>query len=121
MHIKLEITMSINPECKIDFRRRLSLPFGVAPEDCLGLVRQVAAMENIDLTGLMTVGPYIDDESIIRQAYASTCELFKQGRDIVGDDFDCLSMGMTGDFELGIAEGATMIRIGTLLFGPRQA
>jgi hypothetical protein len=45
--------------------------------------------------------------------------LFEQGEDLLGEDFDTLSMGMTNDFELAIAEGSTMIRIGTLLFGAR--
>jgi len=46
--------------------------------------------------------------------------LFKQGRDLLGDDFDSLSMGMSDDFALAIAEGSTMIRIGTSIFGPRK-
>ena len=94
--------------------------YGIAPEACLDLVRKVNAMENINLTGLMTVGPYVDDDLLIRDIFAKCRELFKQGQDIVGDEFDTLSMGMTGDFPMAIAEGATMIRIGTALFGERD-
>ena len=94
--------------------------YGVAPEECLDLVKRVNGMENINLTGLMTVGPYVDDDLLIRDIFGRCRDLFKRGRDIVGDEFDTLSMGMTGDFPLAIAEGATMIRIGTALFGARN-
>ena len=94
--------------------------YGVAPEECLDLVKVVNGMENINLTGLMTVGPYVDDDLLIRDIFGRCRDLFKRGRDIVGDEFDTLSMGMTGDFPLAIAEGATMIRIGTALFGARN-
>ncbi|HOP06390.1 MAG TPA: YggS family pyridoxal phosphate-dependent enzyme [candidate division Zixibacteria bacterium] len=94
--------------------------YGVPPDACLELVRQVHSMDNIDLIGLMTVGPNSDDEEAVRAAFAQCRELFKQGRDIVGEEFDTLSMGMSGDFPLAIAEGATMIRIGSALFGPRE-
>jgi hypothetical protein len=68
----------------------------------------------------MTIGPNVDDEDQIRAAFRKCRELFKRGQDIVGQDFDTLSMGMSSDFSLAIAEGATMLRIGTLIFGPRQ-
>ncbi len=98
-----------------------SQKFGVSPDDCLGLVRTVADMDNIELIGLMTIGPYVDDEEQIRRAFAKCNQLFKRGRDIVGDRFDTLSMGMSDDFPLAIAEGSTMIRIGSSLFGPRRS
>lgn len=95
-----------------------SQKFGVAPAACLDLLKRVAPLSNVRLTGLMTIGPLTDDEGRIRDAYRRTCELFEKGQDIVGDDFDTLSMGMSADFHLAIAEGATMIRVGTGLFGP---
>ena len=76
-------------------------------------------MENIRLTGLMTIGPLTTAEEAIRRTFRLCRELFEQARDVFGDDFDTLSMGMSDDFPLAIAEGATMIRIGTALFGPR--
>lgn len=94
--------------------------FGVNPDGCLDLVRQVHAMDNIDLIGLMTIGPNTDDQEAVRAAFAQCNELFKQGRDIVGDEFDTLSMGMSEDFPLAVAEGSTMIRVGSALFGPRE-
>lgn len=94
--------------------------YGVAPEETLDLVKAVHAMENIDLTGLMTIGPLTDDEDKMRAAFRLCNELFEKGQDIVGDDFEELSMGMSDDLELAIAEGSTMIRVGTALFGPRR-
>lgn len=95
--------------------------FGVDPEAALELVSQVNDLPHIDLAGMMTIGPLTDDEERIRAAFAHCRELFKQGRDIAGDGFDQLSMGMSDDFPLAIAEGSTMIRIGTAVFGPRPA
>lgn len=97
-----------------------SQKYGVAPEECLELVKGVNSLSNIRLTGLMTVGPFVDDEQLIRDAFGNCRELFKQAQDLVGDQFDTLSMGMTHDFPLAIAEGATMLRIGTALFGSRE-
>ncbi len=97
-----------------------SQKFGVAADECLDLVRQVNALERIKLTGLMTIGPLTDDQDAIRKAFRLCRGQFLRARDIVGDEFDTLSMGMSDDFPLAIAEGSTMIRIGTALFGPRQ-
>ncbi len=94
--------------------------FGVPPDECLDLVHMVAAFRSIKVTGLMTIAPFTEDEEAIRAAFGRCRNLFEQGRDILGDDFNVLSMGMTNDFEAAIAEGSTMIRIGTLLFGRRE-
>lgn len=95
--------------------------FGIKPSECIELVKQINDMENINLIGLMTIGPNVSDEDYIRGAFASCYELFVQGKSIVGNEFDTLSMGMSDDFELAIAEGSTMIRVGTALFGPRPS
>ena len=97
-----------------------SQKFGVVPDECLNLVRKVHALDNIKLTGLMTIGPFTDDEEAIRRSFRLCRGLFDKAKDITGDDFDTLSMGMSDDFPLAIAEGATMIRIGTELFGARE-
>jgi pyridoxal phosphate enzyme (YggS family) len=93
--------------------------FGVAPGDCLDLIRKASALGCIKVAGLMTIAPFSDDDEVVRAAFRKCRELFEQGEDLLGEDFDTLSMGMTNDFELAIAEGSTMIRIGTLLFGAR--
>jgi len=110
-----------NIECLIEVNSSgESQKYGVAPDECLDLIKNVNAMDNISLTGLMTIGPYVDDEDAVRAAFRQCYEKFREAQDIVGDQFDTLSMGMTHDFALAIAEGATMIRIGTALFGQRD-
>jgi pyridoxal phosphate enzyme (YggS family) len=92
---------------------------GVSPDDAIELIRRVDQLPSIELIGLMSIGPLTDDEDLIRAAFQACRRIFKQGQDIVGDSFDTLSMGMTDDFGIAIAEGSTMIRVGTALFGPR--
>ncbi len=93
---------------------------GIAFDQCLDLIKQVKILPAINLIGLMTIGPYVEDEEQIRKSYRLCHDLFKQGKEIIGNDFDTLSMGMSNDFELAIAEGANMIRIGSSLFGVRR-
>ena len=87
---------------------------GAAPEALPGLVEAIRACPNLRLTGLMTMPPWSDDPEETRPyfrrlaALARTCGLAK------------LSMGMSNDFEAAIEEGATHIRVGTALFGPRK-
>ena len=69
----------------------------------------------------MTMAPLTEDEEAIRSAFRRCHDLYREGRDLLGQEFDTLSMGMSDDFALAIAEGSTMIRIGTAIFGPRQA
>jgi pyridoxal phosphate enzyme (YggS family) len=94
---------------------------GVSPDDCLELVKKTSKLTHIKLTGLMTIGPLTDDEKAIRAAFAKCRELFQAGQKIIGAQFEHLSMGMSDDYHLAIAEGSTMIRLGTALFGPRPA
>ena len=98
-----------------------SQKYGVAPEECLELIKKVNDLPHIELTGLMSIGPFTDDEEQIRSAFAACRDLFKRGQDMVGREFDVLSMGMSDDFALAIAEGSTMVRIGTSIFGSREA
>ncbi len=94
--------------------------YGVAPDQALDLVREVNSLPHIDLTGLMTVGPLTDDQDRVHEAFRLCRDLFKQSRKIAGERFTNLSMGMSDDFRAAIAEGATMVRIGTAIFGPRE-
>jgi pyridoxal phosphate enzyme (YggS family) len=93
---------------------------GVAPDTALDLIEKIRKLPSISLIGLMTIGPLTDDEDRIRETFRACREIFKRGEDIIGDQFDILSMGMTDDFPLAIAEGSTMIRVGTALFGTRE-
>jgi len=95
--------------------------FGVAPDECINLIQEIQSLSNIKLTGLMTIGPLTKDEKVIRAAFTKCRELFKTGAAHLGSEFKHLSMGMSDDFQLAIAEGSTMIRLGTAIFGPRPA
>lgn len=96
---------------------------GASPGETERLADQISRMDNIVLAGLMTIGPNVgkEAEAEIRRAFANCRQLFDSIRANAKDDFDTVSMGMSHDFRLALAEGATMIRIGTGIFGPRQS
>jgi hypothetical protein len=96
--------------------------YGFAPEKVAEAIVKIAELPYLKVLGIMTVGPLTDDESEIRKAFSKTHELFDMTRNSVNDpeSFRELSMGMTDDFELAIAEGSTMVRIGRAIFGPRS-
>ena len=95
---------------------------GVYAEDTLQLLRDVARLENVAVKGLMTMPPYFNAPDRVRPFFAALRQL---GDRIKNEDFpnismEELSMGMTGDFEAAIEEGATMVRVGTAIFGERR-
>lgn len=94
---------------------------GIAPEKTASLVEQVTAMRHLRLRGLMTIGLLSDEETAVRACFARLRGLRDELLDAIGSDLNLeyLSMGMSGDFEWAIAEGANMLRLGTVLFGPR--
>jgi len=92
---------------------------GLGNEDeVLEMAEYCSAKKNLSLEGLMTMAPYTDDEKVIRHCFRKTREMLEKLR-TGGYPVKELSMGMSGDFEIAIEEGATMIRIGTALFGER--
>jgi pyridoxal phosphate enzyme (YggS family) len=93
--------------------------YGVAVGAAVHLAEQIDSMPNLQLTGLMTMAPLEAPEAKVRQAFSRTREIFEEMRwhKIGGANLRHLSMGMSNDFELAIAEGATMVRVGSLLFG----
>lgn len=93
--------------------------FGVEPDETMAVIEKFKQFENINLRGLMTIGPYTDDTESIRGAFKMVNELFIDGQKIAGDNFSILSMGMSSDFEVAIEEGSNMVRVGTAIFGAR--
>jgi hypothetical protein len=95
---------------------------GVYEEEALALVRQAGRMENLCVKGLMTLPPYFNAPEKVRPFFRALRELRDRIRAeaLPGVSMDELSMGMTGDFEAAIQEGATLVRIGTAIFGERQ-
>ncbi len=96
--------------------------FGVAPDKAIALLRQVATLDRLKIRGLMTIGLFSADTEKVRQCFRLLKSLQEQVRaaNIPGVLMQELSMGMSGDLETAIAEGATIIRVGTAVFGQRQ-
>ena len=95
---------------------------GCLPEDLPALARQAMALPHVRLRGLMSIPPAAAAPGANRSFFAETRQLYVDIRRQIGDnntDIDCLSMGMSGDYEDAIREGATLVRVGTALFGPR--
>jgi pyridoxal phosphate enzyme (YggS family) len=92
---------------------------GIAPTDALLLARAVAALPRLQLRGLMAIPPASDDPAQQRHYFAALRDLKARLTD-AGILLDTLSMGMSADLEAAIAEGATLVRVGTAIFGQRQ-
>ena len=94
---------------------------GVPFEETEAFLKQIAPLEGIRVRGLMAVMPFTDDEAYLNGLFAATRELFDRLRDRSpgGTKLEELSMGMSGDYRLAAAHGATMVRIGSAIFGPR--
>ncbi|NNM87814.1 MAG: YggS family pyridoxal phosphate-dependent enzyme [Phycisphaerae bacterium] len=97
--------------------------YGFALPAAIHLAEQIETMANLSLVGLMTMARQSDDPEESRPAFARLRELFDEIRfhKIAGPQFCHLSMGMSGDYSVAIEEGATMVRIGTALFGAGPA
>jgi hypothetical protein len=98
-----------------------SSKFGCSPGELPAVLPQINALPRLEIHGLMTVAPYSPDPERIRPVFRRLRELKGECEKILGAPLPHLSMGMTGDFEVAVEEGATMIRLGSALFGPRPA
>jgi pyridoxal phosphate enzyme (YggS family) len=93
--------------------------FGTDEEKVSNLAKRIQALKHLSLEGLMTMPPYFDSPEMSRPYYTALREV-KEGMTKEGIPMKELSMGMSNDFEIAIEEGATYVRIGTAIFGPRQ-
>ncbi|MCH8943109.1 MAG: YggS family pyridoxal phosphate-dependent enzyme [Bacteroidetes bacterium] len=97
-----------------------STKLGITDElEIEALVYKIEEMKNLKLTGLMTMAPFTDDENKIRKSF-KFLRMLKDKFVNNGVDLKHLSMGMSADYEIAIEEGATMLRIGSAIFGPRD-
>jgi pyridoxal phosphate enzyme (YggS family) len=96
-----------------------SSKFGYKPDQLLAELAQINALRKIEIHGLMTIAPWTPDPEKVRPIFQKLRQLKGQCDQILGAPLPHLSMGMSGDFEIAIEEGATLVRIGTALFGPR--
>ena len=97
--------------------------FGVSKEEVLPLVKEIAEKyRHINIRGLMTIAPFVDDPEENRPIFKGMHELLIdiKSQNIDNVDMSILSMGMTNDYVVAVEEGATMVRVGTAIFGERQ-
>ena len=127
----LETAEELNSEAeKLEKRVRILLEVntswelqksGVGPVETLSNVEELLKFPRLNLAGLMTVGPFTNREDAIRDSFRLLKQLFEDVKTRLNPPgWSVLSMGMSGDFEIAIEEGATEIRLGTALFGPRS-
>ncbi|HKK90772.1 MAG TPA: YggS family pyridoxal phosphate-dependent enzyme [Desulfobacteraceae bacterium] len=95
---------------------------GASAEDALELAQQIGQLDNLSLRGLMCMPPFFDDPEQARPYFKALAGIKKaiQERQIPGIAMDHLSMGMSHDFTVAIEEGATLVRVGTAIFGARD-
>ncbi len=95
---------------------------GIAPDDAESLIKSVCDLPNIRIKGVMTMGPWVDDPEALRPFFRETKEIFDyiSALNIPCVEMTYLSMGMSSSYDIAIEEGATMVRLGTALFGPRE-
>ena len=96
--------------------------FGISAEDAILLVEEISKLENIRIKGLMTIAPYVENPEDNRLYFRKIKQLSVDitNKNIDNVSMEILSMGMTGDYEVAIEEGATMVRVGTGIFGARN-
>jgi pyridoxal phosphate enzyme (YggS family) len=110
MRVLLEVNTSVEPQ-----------KYGFEPEDALEAAININKLDHIQCAGLMTVGPNVEEPDRIRQSFIQLRTLFDAiGQQLKSDSWSVLSMGMSNDFEIAIEEGATEVRLGTILWGPRR-
>ena len=93
---------------------------GISPEDSLKLAENIISLNNLELQGVMTIGPITDDASVTRSAFRETAKLLVRLNSEFGLNMRHVSMGMSGDFGIAVEEGATILRIGSSIFGERN-
>lgn len=93
---------------------------GCDPERAAVIVDRVVALRRLRLDGLMTLAPFTDDERVQRETFAALRHLRDRLESAAGVRLPELSMGMSGDYPAAVAEGATIVRLGTVLFGERS-
>lgn len=94
---------------------------GAMPEDVAGLIKEIGSLPNLKVNGLMTMGPFLEDPAGLRPYFRQTKALFDEIKTLMipNVQMEHLSMGMSDSYHIAIEEGATMVRIGTKIFGPR--
>lgn len=95
--------------------------FGYRPEKLDAELKQINALPRLEIYGFMTVPPWTSNAENVRPVFRQMRQVKQRAEQLLGAPLPHLSMGMSGDFEVAIEEGATIVRIGTALFGPRKS
>ncbi len=94
---------------------------GIKPQEAIEFTGKILSLENISLQGFMTVGPLTEDKKEIRKAFSLLYKIREEANaNFKNSKFEHLSMGMSEDFEIAIEEGATILRLGRIIFGERN-
>ena len=112
--IRMPVLVEVSPAGEA---QKGGVPFGETEQ----FLRQIAPLDGIRVQGLMAVMPLTDDEELLDRLFAGMRQMFEQIRetDIPGIRMEELSMGMSGDYRIAARHGATMVRVGSAIFGPR--
>lgn len=96
--------------------------FGVSVEDTLPLISEISTLSHVEIRGLMTIAPYVEDPEENRPVFRKLKQLSVDIKDKNMNNvyMDILSMGMTNDYQVAVEEGATLVRVGTGIFGERN-
>ncbi|HIX68420.1 MAG TPA: YggS family pyridoxal phosphate-dependent enzyme [Candidatus Anaerostipes excrementavium] len=96
--------------------------FGFSPEEATEAIREIAALEHVKVKGLMQIAPFVENPEENREYFRAMKQLSVdiENKNFDNVDMSILSMGMTNDYEVAVEEGATMIRVGTGIFGERN-
>ena len=94
---------------------------GVSAQGVEELLQHTRQLTHLRVRGFMTIPKPNSDSSFIREGFRQAAELFRKYRHVDDNNWDTLSMGMSNDFAIAVAEGATLLRLGTVLFGPRES
>ena len=92
--------------------------FGVSLEETLPLIEEIAGLPHVKIRGLMTIAPFVENRPVFAALRQLSVDI--KGKNMNNVDMDILSMGMTNDYEVAVEEGATMVRVGTGIFGARD-
>lgn len=111
---KMDILIQVNTSAE-------ESKFGVSPENAIEFVKQISQFDSLQIKGLMTIGLFSSDEKKVRKCFKILATLQREitSQNIPNVEMKELSMGMSGDLEIAIEEGATIIRVGTAIFGQR--
>ena len=97
-----------------------SSKFGLSPQAVLDSISEFNQIPKVEVQGLMTIAPWSKEPEKVRPIFRKLKDLQRQCQEKLGGELPHLSMGMSGDYPVAIEEGATIIRVGTALFGPRK-